>query len=141
MHTVIRAPISRQVLHFSVVGGVGFLVDGGILTLLHSGFGRSLLLSRLCSFSVAVTVTWGLNRRYTFPEHRDPRAGAEWRRYAAVNGVGAFINLGFFFALVNHYPGLAARPLVPLALAALVALGFNFVGSKHLAFRGHHHGA
>ncbi len=78
---------------------------------------------------------------YTFTTRQDPQAFSEWRRYAAVNGVGALLNLGIFFALIARFPRLAAFPLLPLVLAASVALLFNFVASRQLAFQRRHHGA
>ena len=124
-----------QARNFALIGGIGFVVDGGILTMLNSIFGFDLLASRLASFSVAVTITWILNRRRTFAEQRDTRAAREWGRYAIVNSVGALLNIGIFFWLVHRYSSLAEMPLVPLAIAASIALVFNFFASKHFAFR------
>ena len=133
--------IRREAFRFGAIGGIGFIIDGGILTALHSVWGIGLIPARLVSFSVAVTATWALNRRYTFTTRQDPQAFSEWRRYAAVNGVGALLNLGIFFALIARFPQLAALPLLPLALAASVALLFNFVASRQFAFQRRHHGA
>ena len=128
--------LAEQARRFVAVGAVGFFVDGGILTLLHSLFDFELLQARLVSFSTAVTVTWYLNRTHTFSENRDVRAVNEWSRYAAVNTVGALLNLGIFLWLVYRFEVLANWPIVPLAVAASVALVFNFFASRHLAFSG-----
>ncbi len=124
-----------QARNFAIIGGIGFIVDGGILTMLNSIFGFELLASRLASFSVAVTITWGLNRHRTFAERRDRRAAREWGRYAIVNSIGALLNIGIFFWLLHRYSALSEMPLVPLAIAASIALIFNFFASKHIAFR------
>lgn len=126
--------LPREALRFALIGATGFVVDGGLLLGLHQE-GLALLPARLLSFSVAVTVTWALNRRYTFSRRRG-RALPEWRRYALVNGVGALLNLGGFFALLARFPAWRATPLIPLALAAGGALVFNFWGSRQIAFRG-----
>lgn len=131
-----RLHLTRQIINFGAVGAVGFLVDGGILTLLNSLLGFGLLSSRMCSFSVAVTVTWALNRQHTFPDRKDKQALHEWMRYTALNGVGALLNLAIFFWLVFVFNALAKIPLVPLAIAAAIALVFNFLVSKYFAFRG-----
>ena len=125
----------QQAGRFAVVGAIGFLVDGGILTLLHSLFDFSLLHARLVSFSAAVSVTWYLNRQHTFFESKDVQAVHEWSRYAVVNGIGAGLNLGIFLWLVHRFNVLASWPIVPLAMAASVALIFNFFASRHFAFR------
>lgn len=126
---------TQQAGRFAAIGAIGFVVDGGILTLLHSAWDIDLVRARLVSFSVAVTVTWLLNRRHTFAATRDDRAGREWGRYAVVNGVGALLNLGLFLWLIHAFPTLARWPIVPLAIAASVALVFNFLGSRRIAFR------
>ena len=127
--------VDHQAGRFIVVGAIGFVVDGGILTLLHSLYDFSLLHARLVSFAAAVTVTWYLNRQHTFGASKDALAIHEWSRYAVVNGIGALLNLGLFLWLVYHFSVLAAWPIIPLAMAASVALVFNFFASRHLAFR------
>lgn len=54
---------------FATVGAVGFVVDGGILTLMMSR-GHAPFESRLVSFTFAVTATWALNRTWTFSRTR-----------------------------------------------------------------------
>lgn len=127
-----------QAGNFAAIGAIGFLVDGGLLSLLHSLYGAGLVPARLLSFSAAVTVTWLLNRRRTFAERRDSRPVREWSRYATVNSVGALINMGVFFWLIGRYEFMAGVPLLPLAIAAILALAFNFFASKHIAFRQQH---
>lgn len=123
-----------QAAGFAIVGVIGFAVDGGILTLLNSGFGIDLLRARIASFSVAVTVTWILNRNRTFADRKDRRAAREWARYAVVNALGALLNMVIFFWLVQHFEWASSWPILPLAIAAGVALIFNFFASKHVAF-------
>lgn len=125
----------RQASSFAMIGGIGFIVDGGILTILNSFFEVELLPARLVSFSAAVTTTWLLNRHRTFADRKEPRLVREWSRYAAVNGIGALLNMGIFFWLVARYEMLAEVPLVPLGIAASVALIFNFFASKYVVFR------
>ena len=122
-----------QAGRFAAIGGIGFVVDGGILTLLNSVYGINLFYARLVSFSVAVTVTWILNRQLTFTATAN--AGQEWGRYAVVNGIGALINMGLFFWLIFAFEPLARWPIVPLAIAASIALVFNFFASRRIAFR------
>lgn len=124
-----------QVRSFALIGAVGFIVDGGILTALHSFAGFSATKARLVSFPVAVTLTWYLNRRRTFRQQKDQNSSREWARYAAVNSVGALLNLLVFLGLVHQWQSLSEFPIVPLAIAAGVALVFNFAGSKLFAFR------
>lgn len=126
---------SKQALSFAAIGAIGFLIDGGILTLLNDFFELDLFRSRLVSFSAAVTVTWLLNRRRTFADRKDSYAAREWVRYAIVNSLGAILNMAVFFWLIQQYGWAANRPILPLAVAAALALNFNFFASKYVAFR------
>ena len=127
--------IVQQAGRFIIVGTIGFLVDGGILTLLHSVFEIGLVHARLCSFAAAVTVTWYLNRQHTFADRKDIRAVHEWGRYVAVNSIGALLNFGIFLLLAYRFTLFASWPIIPLAIASVIALFFNFFASRQLAFR------
>ncbi len=129
-----RQTTRKQAVSFAMIGAFGFLVDGGVLTVLNSAFQLDLFRSRLVSFSIAVTVTWALNRRRTFADRKDRRAAREWGRYAIVNALGALLNMAVFFWLVQHYAWAANQPILPLAIAASIALNFNFIASKYVAF-------
>jgi putative flippase GtrA len=130
------AEVPRQFANFLVVGSIGFVADGGLLLALIHVAGLSPPFARLISFSVAVTVTWLLNRLLTFRRHASDRRLAEWRRYVVVNGIGGLINLGIFMSLVGPVPGFGVEPLIAFAIASAVALLFNFLGSRCFAFRG-----
>lgn len=123
-----------QAGRFAAIGAVGFVIDGGILTVLDSIYGINLFYARLVSFSVAVTVTWYLNRRLTFASQTPNEPGREWGRYAVVQTIGALLNMGIFFWLIIAFEPLAEWPIAPLAIAASVALVFNFYASRRIAF-------
>lgn len=120
-------------LRFSLVGGVGFVVDGGVLHLLVSMAGSDPLLARALSLPLAVWATWWLNRRFTF--EADTPAWTSFGRYVVVSLGGAGVNLCTYTALVLSSSVMASRPVLSLAIASVIALSFNYLGSKHYAFR------
>jgi putative flippase GtrA len=126
--------LGKQAGSFAAIGAIGFLVDAGILTALNGLLDIDLLRARLVSFSTAVTVTWLMNRHLTFAHRRSLGAAPEWARYALVNGIGALLNLSIFFWIIDLYPAFARWPVLPLAIAASVALIFNFLASRRVAF-------
>lgn len=121
-------------LRFGIVGTAGFLVDAAVLWTLIERLAVPPAIARLASFTAAGTATWLLNRLVTFPSRAGRRRLTEWRRYLAVNGVGAAINYLVFVGLVTGLPALP--PIGALAVASVVALPVNFLGSRHYAFRG-----
>jgi putative flippase GtrA len=122
-------------LRFGLVGTVGFLVDGGLLQALVSLAGWGVIQARIVSFPVAVFATWLLNRNFTFEQANNGAAGRSFARYVAVSLGGASVNFIIYTALVLSVAPMAALPIVPLAIASVVALAFNYFGSKHFAFR------
>ena len=119
---------------FGAIGIIGFAVDAGVLTWLVNLNGWGLYESRVVSFGLAVTVTWYLNRRFTFAARAGSDRGREYGRYFGVQTVGALINLGVYVAIVAAVSAVAAYPVVPLAVGSGVAMVFNFLAARHFAF-------
>lgn len=118
-----------------MVGGIGFVVDAGILALLVHGFGLGPLVSRLVSFPCAMTVTWYLNRRVTFFHAVSSNPGQEWFRYALVSMTGNLVNFIVYVACIRLSQFMYAYPETALAIAAIMALVFNYLGLSRFAFR------
>jgi putative flippase GtrA len=126
---------ASRFLRFSVVGGVGFVADAGVLQALISLAGWGPVEARAVAIPVAVFATWLLNRTVTFPESSGGPALRSLLRYAAVSAAGAGVNFLVFTLLVLASREMAAMPMVPLAIASIAALVVNYLGSKHFAFR------
>jgi putative flippase GtrA len=126
-----HAPL-RRFSSFVVVGAVGFVVDGGILSTLIHLYGWSHVSARAVSFAVAVTVTWYCNRRWVFSATSD--RAREYGAYLGVQAVGALINLGTYLLLIALFPPLARLPLLPFAAGSALALLFNYSGASRWVF-------
>lgn len=126
---------SARFMRFGLVGALGFVVDAGVMQLLVSLAGAGAIEARAVSIPTAVLATWALNRSFTFGKQD---AGGAWPslvRYIAVSAAGAAVNFLVYSALVLASAALAALPMIPLAIASIVALVVNYLGSKHFAFR------
>lgn len=122
------------IVRFGLVGVVGFAVDGGLLQLLVSWAGWGPIEARAVSFPSAVLATWALNRVVTFQDAN----GSLLRslgRYVMVSLGGASANFAVYSALVLGSATMAAVPIIPFAVASAVGLVFNYLGSKHFAFK------
>ena len=122
-------------MRFGLVGTVGFLVDGGVLQALVTLAGWGPIEARAVSFPIAVCATWLLNRNITFRASRDRSVYRSLARYVGVSLAGASVNFIVYTSLVFASNAMAASPIMPLAIASIVALIFNYLGSKHFAFR------
>ena len=108
-----RGKRARELFRFGLVGICGFVVDGGLLSLLVTKFGTNPLVARSISFPVAVFTTWLLNRRFTFDVGRSSAKGevSEYSRYLIVQLAGAAVNLAIYGLLLMLIPMFWHRPL------------------------------
>jgi len=123
-----------RIVYFLLAGSAGFLVDAAILTALVSLAGWSPYAARIVSFSVAVTVTWYLNRNFTFRDRPAQRIGHEYLKYAIVQGVGITINYGVFSVIVFLSAHAARLPVLALVPASAVAMFATYLGMHRFAF-------
>jgi putative flippase GtrA len=122
----------RRFASFIVVGSLGFIVDGTILSLLVHVWDWGAYAARVLSFVPAVTATWYCNRRWVFSRTKNP--AREYGAYVGAQIVGAAINLGTYVLVILVFPGVAQVPVVPLAVGSAAALGFNYAASSRWVF-------
>jgi len=118
-----------QLAQFCVVGGVGYGINLAVYAaLLHGGV--HYLVAATCSFLVAVTSNYTLNRLWTF---RDRRAGvaAQGMRFFAVSLLSLGANLLVLHLLIRFGLG----KLGGQAVAIVLVTPLNFIGNKLWSFR------
>jgi putative flippase GtrA len=116
---------------FAVVGGIGFLIDAGLLVLLHHGAGLDPFSSRLISISISAFTTWRLNRSVTFGASHFSQA-SEGLRYALVAAAAASFNYLVYALLIVVFP--AFWPVAAVVAATLAAMFFSYAGYSRFVF-------
>jgi putative flippase GtrA len=129
-------PAKIEIALFSLVGAAGFVVDAAIVWVLTSG-GANTIIAQAIAFAVAVTVTWLLNRQFTFAQHASPNRLREWMHYVAANSLGAVVNNGVYVLLVLTVAMFSKEPVLAVAAGSLAGLVFNFTASRAWVFRPH----
>jgi putative flippase GtrA len=122
-----------EFLRFGFSGVMGFCVDAGLMHAIMRSTGISPLVARGISFPLALSVTWWLNRNWTFETGRHHEARSQYPRYVAVQLAGFAINYSCFAFLVTYTP-LTARPIAALALASALAMLVTYVSSRAFVF-------
>ncbi len=125
----------KQIVKFGLIGTVGFIVDASILLIGVELLNFSIEMSRVFSFITAVFVTWFLNRSFTFIVNENISKKREYSLYLIIQIIGALINYFIFIFLVHLEEFLKEYLLIPLAIAAFVAMFFNYLVIKKLVFK------
>ncbi len=122
----------REFMSFAAVGVIGFAVDVGVLYLAAPALGW--YGARVLSFIAAATVTWALNRRFTFKARHSGRSvGREYAGYLATMLGGALVNYGVYVLVLLGFDGPWA-PAAGVALGSIAGLAVNFLSARHLVF-------
>jgi putative flippase GtrA len=124
---------TARFLRFALVGGVGFLIDVGLLAALYHGAELDPFSARAISIATAAFSTWRLNRRITFGASAS-RQTTEGFRYAVVAAMTAALNYILYTLLLTLWPSLP--PVAALVVATLAAMSVSYVGYSRFVFQG-----
>ena len=119
-----------QLVKFCVVGASGYVVNLAVFSTLFHGLDVHYRWAAVCSFLVAVTNNYLLNRVWTFRGSRGHFA-YQGMRFVVVATVALVANLAVLEALVA-----LDLPEVPAqAIAIVLVTPVNFLGNKLWSFR------
>ena len=124
----------KQLIKFALVGIIAFVVDAGIVQLLVSAAGMNPYLARVFSFLAAASLTWFLNRRYTF-ETKNQASSGEWAAYLGLMLVGGSVNYATYAVCVFLFDVVKTQPWLGVAAGSVAGLGVNFLTSRWLFTR------
>lgn len=123
----------NQFLRFGIVGALGFVTDFTVVYLLVKVLGLGTVSGRLLSFLVAATVTWKVNRHFTFVRE-DAGSVREWLHYLLFTGIGGGINVAVYQTWLYFTNDSTMNMFLGVAAGSGVAMVFNFVVSKRAVF-------
>lgn len=120
----------KQFIKFGIIGSIGFIVDASILLFLVELLELNIPFSRFISFLFAVFVTWFLNKNFTFSKNEKIKKKKEYTLYLLIQSIGASLNYLIFILLINVSELFKENLLLPLAIASVIAMFFNFFTLK-----------
>jgi putative flippase GtrA len=121
-----------QLVRFSLVGGIGFVINVAVYALLVHGAGVQYLAANVIAWLVAVSNNFVLNRHWTFDARSHGRAHAQAVRFLAVSLVAEAFSLLMLTLLVE---GAGLDKVLAQALAVGCATPLNFIGNKLWSFK------
>jgi putative flippase GtrA len=131
-HAALRARSNWvQLAKFCAVGGVGYIINLAVYTaLLHVGL--HYIVAAICSFVVACTSNYFLNRHWTFHDRRG-HVGVQGLQFLLVSAASLGANLLVLHVLVRL--GLDDHKTIAQAIAIVVVTPLNFLGNRLWSFR------
>ena len=130
-----RFPILGQFMRFGVVGTAGFLMDTAVLYLMLA-LGAGPYAGRVVSYLAAATLTFALNRAWTFRAAARRPVARQWGAFVALNLLGFAANYGTYALLLGGSATVAAHPVLGVAAGSVAGMFINFAVSRRLVFRG-----
>lgn len=133
-----RIPLLRRLgpsfLRYLLVGGLGFLVDAGLLELFIF-FDLSVYAARGLSMTLAIGVTYLLHKNFTFTDAVKPaKTSAQAAGFVACQLAAAAINYGLFCGVLAILPVGFVFRMVALCSGVAAGLAFNFVVLRLFVF-------
>jgi len=128
-----RFPIIEQFLRFGVVGTAGFLMDSAVL-LGMLAIGAGPYAGRLVSYLAAASLTFALNRGWTFRSAARAPVAPQWGRFVLLNLLGFAVNYGTYVTVLAAIPLAAAHPVLGVAAGSIAGMVINFVVSRRFVF-------
>ncbi|MEJ2138464.1 MAG: GtrA family protein [Gammaproteobacteria bacterium] len=128
--------LPKRLLPFAVVGAFGFVLDASILSRLIFEFNWDHYTARIASFGIALPFSWFLNRIWTFRNQASDNRSREYSVYVVIQTAGALLNFSIYGSLVFASAFAKQQPVLPLAIASICAMLFNFYAVRRFAFTG-----
>ena len=123
----------RQFVKFAMVGALNTVVDWVIYFLLNRYVHLAKLVAKTCSFIVAASSSYTLNRRWTF-RSTNPDVLKEFLKFVVVATTGMVWNTLIFWliSIRGGYPD-----ILGLFTATALVTVWNFFINKHWTFKRH----
>jgi putative flippase GtrA len=90
--------------------------------------------ARLISLSLAMQVTFAINRTHVFRFRGREGLPRQWCAYMATNGIGNFCNYWIFVTLSSLHGRMVSEPFVALPISAFAAYMINYAGARLVVF-------
>jgi putative flippase GtrA len=130
------AGLACEIVAFGVAGTLGFLTHAAVLTVLVRGLNVPAYPAWFPAFLVAVTVTYTVNRGWTFRARAGSDRAREYARYALLQSGGAALNNATYAVALWANPWFRDHLVAALALGCLAGMVANYLSARHLAFTG-----
>lgn len=115
----------KQLCNFGIVGVVAFLIDYGIMNILYTKLGCTLLIANTCGFIVSTIVNYILSKKHVF----DMKTSNAFIKFTILSVLGLLINNITMIICIDY---MTFGTLPSKVLATSVCMIWNFITKKAL---------
>lgn len=123
----------KQFIKFSLVGVTNTIIDFSAYFFLTRVLAVHFLVANIISFTIAVSWSYFLNKRWTFRD-TDTRTGVQFFKFVLVNIVGLALNEGTLSLVVLVF---GAHDLAAKLIAVVIVVIWNFFINRTWTFTQH----
>lgn len=125
-------PALRQFIKFCIVGAwntvIDFLVYLALTRLIYIYY----VAATIVSFLVAATISYFLNKFWTFRDYQKDRMARQYLRFIVIGSIGALLSATILFSTVHFF---RFYDLVGKMTAVVVVVIWNFFANKKWTFK------
>lgn len=123
---ILNNNLIKQILKFGVVGGLAFLIDYGIYTLLISVFDVYYIIASIISFTLSVIFNYILSIKWVF-DVKKKQGVKEFIIFVILSIIGLILNsiILYFSVELMHIHKLIAK-----IIATFIVMIYNFITRK-----------
>lgn len=127
--------LAKELSAFGVVGAINFVIDTAIFNEMHFAVGLGVLTSKVLSTSVSTTLSYFMNRHWSFSHRARTGLRREYGLFFLLNFIALLIGLAVL-GLVHYGLGFDDRLALNVANWAGIGLGtvFRFWSYKRWVF-------
>ncbi len=121
-----------QLLRYTFVGGVAFIVDYGLLFCLTEYAGLHYLWSAAIAFIAGLAVNYALSLLLVFTTHRLQKAWLEFAIFALIGVIGLGLNEGIIYLIADK---IGAHYMIAKIVSTILVFFWNFFARKLTLFQ------
>jgi putative flippase GtrA len=124
----------KKLMFFGAAGIFGFMADAGVTLLLQASLGA--YLARLPGFIAAATITWLINRRFTFADSTSgyDHIYKEYLHYLSLMIFGLIVNYVTYLGVVTVFHGSHWAVLAGIAAGSIGGMLVNFFNAQKFLY-------
>jgi putative flippase GtrA len=122
----------KSTLRFLIVGLISFILDYGLLLILHDAFRINLIVAASVSFVSGLLINFLLNKHWTF---NAPKGAKQSSKQAMQYGLLVCVNLVFTNVIIGFGASIHVGPAITKPISTGIIMVLNYTLYQRVIFR------